>query len=203
MNVDLTWHQNRAAESRRAIMRAAETLFLRDGYKCSVDAIAAEAGVARRTLYLQFGSKEALFRAIVDELSSELIATLEKILDEPGPVAERLTLFATRLAQLVFEPRSVAFLRLCISEAQRFPDLGRRHYETGMSRITMALSRYLAARMADGAVKPGSADLMAEQFLASVVGYRQYRSLLGVANPDIPAADYVTRAVAVFIASST
>lgn len=47
---------------RDAILKAADALFARHGYGLTgVDALAAEAGVTKRTLYKQFGSKEALF----------------------------------------------------------------------------------------------------------------------------------------------
>ena len=41
-------------------------LFLRDGYaRTSVDAIAAEAGVSKRTIYNHYGDKESLFLSVV------------------------------------------------------------------------------------------------------------------------------------------
>ena len=47
---------------RDAIGRAALTLFASDGYeRTSVDAIAAEAGVSKRTVYSHYGDKESLF----------------------------------------------------------------------------------------------------------------------------------------------
>ena len=47
---------------RDAILQAADRLFSRDGFGLTgVDALAAEAGVTKRTLYKQFGSKEGLF----------------------------------------------------------------------------------------------------------------------------------------------
>lgn len=47
---------------RDSILQAADRLFSRDGFGLTgVDALAAEAGVTKRTLYKQFGSKEALF----------------------------------------------------------------------------------------------------------------------------------------------
>ena len=47
---------------RKAILEAAETLFLRNGYDgSSMDAIAAEAGVSKLTVYSHFTDKETLF----------------------------------------------------------------------------------------------------------------------------------------------
>ena len=56
----------RAATTRRRIRVAGERLFLRDGYLAtSMKRIAAEAGVAERTLYLAFPTKAALLNEII------------------------------------------------------------------------------------------------------------------------------------------
>src|SRR3954454_16145106 len=56
----------RAAATRAAILAAAETLFLRDGYaRTSMKAIAGQAGVAEKTMYLAFASKAALLRQVI------------------------------------------------------------------------------------------------------------------------------------------
>ena len=51
-----------------AIAAAALVLFARDGYeRTSVDAIAAEAGVSKRTVYSHYGDKENLFLLVLRE----------------------------------------------------------------------------------------------------------------------------------------
>ena len=69
----------RAAATRAAILAAAETLFLRDGYaRTSMKAIAAEAGVSEKTMYLAFTTKATLLRQVIqfavqgDETSTPL-----------------------------------------------------------------------------------------------------------------------------------
>ncbi len=64
----------RAPEStRNALLKAARAIFLTAGYDtASLERIADEAGVARRTLYNQFDSKETLFRAVLDQLGQNL-----------------------------------------------------------------------------------------------------------------------------------
>lgn len=58
--------QSRATRER--IVRAATTLFLRDGFlTTTMSAIATEAGVAVQTLYLSFGSKTAILQACFDD----------------------------------------------------------------------------------------------------------------------------------------
>jgi AcrR family transcriptional regulator len=66
-----TWRQQQAAGTRRQIVRAARRLFVASGYAgTTVEAIAAEAGVALATVYKAFGTKAAIARelnALIDE----------------------------------------------------------------------------------------------------------------------------------------
>ncbi len=67
---------------RDAIARAAVTLFASDGYeRTSVDAIAAEAGVSKRTVYSHFGDKESLFLSVVRETYEGMLARIGEIVD--------------------------------------------------------------------------------------------------------------------------
>jgi AcrR family transcriptional regulator len=57
-----------AARNRRRVLAAAERLFARDGVGCtSMDAIAAEAGVGKGTLFRRFGDRASLVRAVVGD----------------------------------------------------------------------------------------------------------------------------------------
>ncbi len=56
----------RRDRTERRIVDAATRLFLRDGYaNTSLAAVAAEAGVAERTLYVRFASKVVLFQRVI------------------------------------------------------------------------------------------------------------------------------------------
>jgi AcrR family transcriptional regulator len=91
---------------RDAIMKAANTLFARNGYGLTgVDAIAAEAGVTKRTLYKQFGSKEGLFAEWLRKRDAatrtSLMRAIEALSDDPR--GQLLALFDV-LAQLARMP---------------------------------------------------------------------------------------------------
>ena len=59
--------QEQAAQTRRDIVAAAGTLFRSRGYAgTSMPAVAVEAGVVVETIYRAFGSKAALFRAVIE-----------------------------------------------------------------------------------------------------------------------------------------
>jgi TetR/AcrR family transcriptional repressor of mexJK operon len=76
----------RAELKRQAIVRAARELFLREGFGVGMDTIAAEAGVSKVTVYNHFGSKGALFTAVITDaldepLARESSAALEGLAD--------------------------------------------------------------------------------------------------------------------------
>lgn len=65
----------RSAATRKALVAAARELFARDGYAATGrEAVVARAGVTRGALYHHFANKEALFRAVYEELEREVMA---------------------------------------------------------------------------------------------------------------------------------
>jgi len=74
--------REQAAETRRKILHAAGELFVRDGYAATtMPAIADQAGVALKTVYLAFGTKAGVLHGLWDlRLGGD---------DQPIPVAER------------------------------------------------------------------------------------------------------------------
>ncbi|WP_448061080.1 TetR/AcrR family transcriptional regulator [Cellulomonas hominis] len=68
---------DRRTGTRSAIIDAAVRLIADSGFSAtSVDEIAAEAGVAKGSVYYNFGSKTALFEAVIDEGVTRLTAVL-------------------------------------------------------------------------------------------------------------------------------
>jgi AcrR family transcriptional regulator len=79
---DSRLRQEQAAATRRSILDAAQRLFERDGYVATtMEAIAAETGVALKTVYSAFTTKSGVLRALWDLL-------LKGDVDD-APVAER------------------------------------------------------------------------------------------------------------------
>ena len=57
------------SDKREAVLNAGRTLLLKQGFRAtSMEAIAAEAGIAKATLYKYYGDKDAVFAALVTEL---------------------------------------------------------------------------------------------------------------------------------------
>jgi AcrR family transcriptional regulator len=81
----------RAEEKRVRIVNAATTLFSRYGFKrTSIDLLAAEAGVAKPTVYAYFKDKDAVFEAVVVAVCEDLIARAEAAGRGRGSIDDRL-----------------------------------------------------------------------------------------------------------------
>jgi TetR/AcrR family transcriptional regulator, mexJK operon transcriptional repressor len=160
----------RSARKRQAILDAAATIFLRQGYLgTSMDEIAARAGVSKQTVYKHFADKERLFVEIVvatvDEISDPVHEEVLQLLDSSRPALERdLRELARRLLARVLQPRVVELRRLVIGEASRFPDLGRAFYERGPGRTIDALAQAFEGLAARGVLRVEDAHLAAAHF---------------------------------------
>ena len=160
--------ETRTARKRRAILNAATTLFLHDGYQAtSMDQIAAAAAVSKQTVYKQFADKQSLFREIVADTVAEVadpVAQQVASLRDSGDLGGRPAGPGARAARPVIQPQVMQLRRLVIAEAGRFPDLGRLFYERGPVRTIAALAtafQHLAAR---GALQADDPQTAAEHF---------------------------------------
>ena len=74
-----------AARNRTRVLDAARTAFAEAGLDVGVEEIARRAGVGKGTLYRRFPTKEALVRAIFDDILEEVEAMSQRTDDEPDP----------------------------------------------------------------------------------------------------------------------
>jgi TetR/AcrR family transcriptional regulator, mexJK operon transcriptional repressor len=168
----------------RAIQQAGTDVFLRLGYgSASMDLIAAEAGVSKQTVYNHFQSKEALFKAIIENLTSTLMGPLV-VRDPAKSTPEQVLLSLGRdFLGLMLRPSSLALYRLIVAESARFPELGGAIYAVGAGRLLAMLADYLAWETRNGRLAVSESELAAEQFIGMLSGRMQLRALLGVCTP--------------------
>jgi AcrR family transcriptional regulator len=111
---------------RDAILKAADEIFARHGYGLAgVDTLARVAGVTKRTLYKQFGSKEGLFIAWLGvrdlRTHQSMIAAVESMETDPkSQIFALFTVLASLSNRLDFHgcPFSRALIEFGSSEAQ-------------------------------------------------------------------------------------
>ncbi|MFF0435630.1 TetR/AcrR family transcriptional regulator [Streptomyces sp. NPDC004327] len=96
-----------AAERRPQLIKAAIDLMAREGVAAgSTRAIAAELGVAQTTVHYTFGSKEDLYRAVMDHITDQLVAQVQRAAPEDAGFEETISAFAGALWGTVREPTS-------------------------------------------------------------------------------------------------
>jgi AcrR family transcriptional regulator len=120
----------RAEQKRAAIIAAARETFLKEGFSAGMDLIAAKAGVSKVTIYNHFGSKEALFTAVIaDALDAPLGGTLVAAIDQLAGADDlrKALIEATQawVASVRDNPDVLAMRNLVARELHRFPDLGK------------------------------------------------------------------------------
>ena len=79
-------------DQRRAhVLEAAIAVFARKGFSASrIDDVAAEAGVAKGTVYLYFDSRDAILRAAFDAFEEDLLEGVRAVVDTDEPALDRL-----------------------------------------------------------------------------------------------------------------
>ncbi len=187
-----------------AIAAAALRLFLRDGYeRTSVDAIAAEAGVSKRTIYNRYGDKETLFLSVLRETYAAMMAAFGRVADahlrEIGDVQQDLTAFAREVAFTVTTfPERIALVRLILAEAPYFPALIRE--ELGSQTMHGIIARHLARLGQAGRLAITDPDEAADHLMALTISQINARTLFGVVPVSRAEIErMVTSGVAAFV----
>lgn len=192
--------QGPAARTRAAILKTAAALFLERGYGgTSMDLIAAEAGVARQTIYNQFDSKEALFRAIFSALADDAMLPLAVAARRGASVRAALLRLARSHVAGVLSPARLALHRLVVAEAVHFPELGRAIYDAGAARVVAQLAEFLREQTRLGHLAVAEPEAAAEQFFSMVTGFQQFRGLMGVHAPGAEIEARTEEAVDTFL----
>lgn len=193
-------------DKQQAILDAAFAVFGRTGYaQTRMDRIAAEAGVAKATVYSHFGDKEQVFRAAVRSLSraalTENLAVLERLV-EPGPdIAATLREVGGELIRCYCSPESRALRRLLCAEAGQFPDLP--DMVDGVAdRVGRALADRFARFAVAGVLRLDDPDVAAAQWTALLTASLRSRHRFGDESPSERDLDRaVDAAVRTFLAA--
>ena len=154
---------------RDAILDAAIRRFTEHGYGgTTIEAVATDAGVTKRTIYTWFGDLASVLTAAVERQHAYLLAA-----DEARSEAEPLEDAATRLVIALHSDVSVALHRLVIAESPRFPDVAAGFYVAGPARSIAFLAGHVGER--------------AEQLYTLLLGEPHRRRLLGLSAAPTPA----------------
>lgn len=169
----------RDAIKHAAILEAAKTLFLKNGFEgTSMDAIAGAAGVSKLTVYNHFQDKENLFYATIESKCSECIPTLENI-PQPTELIDYLKGLGRQLYRLANGDESIALHRLMISQADSNPALAARMYHSCFDSGLNQLSAILNSLCSNQLLQIADTSLAAQHFFSLVRGNHTLQRLVG------------------------
>lgn len=171
----------RPTRKRQAILDAARTVFAEKGYNASMEEVAFEAEVSKQTIYNQFGSKDQLFHAMVEERVSEMLAPL---VEAPADADPRDVL--TRIGRLyhtrIIAPENIKFTRALLA-APNAANVLKDIFSHGPTRFTQAFANWLTAQHERGRLVVPDPLLAAEHFISFTFGQLYQRRLFGLDTP--------------------
>ena len=162
------------------ILDVAQRLFLTQGFeRTSLNQLAAEARVTKRTLYIKFGDKADIFKASVQRMLDRLRSEW----DDPGTLVDpdaRLIHFGMSALAVALDPSVLEFCRVVIAEAPRFPALASLMEEQVTQGNHKRLTDLLREEFAEGRLHGNDPAVSAELLMMMFVGPGKFDSLFGM-----------------------
>ena len=178
----------RARAKRGQILAGAQRVFLQQGFAAaSTDAIAAEAGVSKRTLYAYYPSKEELFGDVLRGLTIEKPQTqLRESVRQIDPQSREelrgaLVGLGNKIIATMMAPDYLALMRTIIADSHRFPQLGEIFRSTVPERGIEEGRAMVQRSQENGVAAPGDPEVMARMFMGPLLTYAM---LGGLFRPD-------------------
>lgn len=152
---DLPTHptrQRRKAERPQELLDAALAQFVAKGLAATrMDDVARLAGVSKGTLYLYYGSKDELFKAVVRNSLGEVLAEGSELVDHwSGPTGELLYNLAHTWWTRVGGSKASGIFKLVVAEVGNMPELAQFYVDEVITPTHELLGRAIERGMARG-----------------------------------------------------
>lgn len=171
--------------TRAAIVDAARVLFLRKGYAgTTMEDVAVQAGLAKRSVYNNYADKGALFTEIVAEVIAVAEAFAQSLREESvegisaRSLAPALRELGERLTLRIVRPEVIALRRLLIGEAREFPELARDYFDRAPGQVIDALAARFGILAGRRLLRLTDTHRAAAQFAYLVAGEPLDRAIL-------------------------
>lgn len=166
-------------ERRKSILAAASELFAEVGYqRCRMSDVAARLGVTEPVVFQNFGSKAALYAAVLEQAADAMCTMLRSAVDEAGSVS---TVLAEMLAPAHFDqmhalgsPGALFADAVALTSEPGAAAAARK----GLGKVAKALAELLAAGQTTGQVRAGLDPAAAAWWLLSLMASHRFRAAL-------------------------
>lgn len=172
---------------------AALDLFVEKGFAATrLDDVAAHAGVSKGTLYLYFDSKEALFKAVIEEgIVPALAAAEQQLANYQGPADELLRILLLGWWQQIGSTRMGGVVKLIISESRNFPEVAQYYHDHVIARGRSLLRTALQRGIENGEFRPMNVESCIDVIIAPLLMLVIWRHSFCFCGNDIDPRDYL------------
>ena len=183
------WRRRKDARPQE-ILEAALAVFAEKGFAAArMDDIALRARVSKGTIYLYFPSKEAIFKALIQEMLGPQLARFSGLASaHQGPIAPLLAEILRSLGRFLASSDRVVLPKIVIAEAGNFPDLARIYREEIIERGLALFGGLVQAGIARGEFREVPAQHAARLCVAPLLLAAIWRTTF--ARLDAAAYDY-------------
>ena len=172
---------------------------MQEGYEAaSVNDVVRLAGGSLATLYAQFGNKEGLFLAVVQDQHERVVTAMTPECVDHLPLEQGLQTIGEKFLRTLLAKENLAFFRLVVGEGRKFPESVQRYIYLGADKVREVVASYLKVAAHEYA---GDVDMTASYFIELVRSRHQYRALADDAYvlSDAQIAEHVRHAVDFFV----
>lgn len=178
---------------RRAILKAAQDVFLSEGYlPASMDKIAKQAQVTKQTIYRYYPSKTELFEATLRQIGESPAFSFMNALQQPD-INEALYQFARGFIRAHLSDDHLATIRLLIAESAKAPEITKTFFEVGPDDTQEQLSAFFTERL-----KVQNPQNMVQMWTSMLFALRS-RVLVGMEKPTDPEIDQYAKEATDFL----
>ncbi|MDB5961112.1 MAG: TetR family transcriptional regulator [Massilia sp.] len=126
------------------LVHTAGMLFIKHGYRnVSLEMLAREAHVAVRTIYVKFGGKAGLLKAVLEANRDKFFRPHEVLADQ-RPLKENVRHFALHFLDLISRPEALAMHRMVVADAPANTELAQTFFEAGPQQTRAMLADFFA-----------------------------------------------------------
>ena len=179
--------RKRRKEARPSELTAAALgLFVEKGFAATrLEEVALRAGVSKGTLYLYFDSKEALFKAVIQEGMMPVVAEGEAIAARhEGSAADLLQRLLENWWVRIGETEYAGIPKLMVSEARNFPEVAQFYYENVIRRGRALVGAALERGMASGEFRRMDIETTIEVVIAPILMLLIWRFSMGACQSN-------------------
>jgi AcrR family transcriptional regulator len=147
------------------VLDGARQVFMADGFEgASVDEISRVANVSKATLYSYFTDKRLLFMEVATAECQRVAREAMDNIDMEADPREVLTQAGRHFLRFITSDFGQRIFRICVAEAERFPELGQKFYNSGPEVFRTEMAAYFRQAQARGQLQIEDHIMAADQF---------------------------------------